>query len=120
MASSSFTFRETIAINLIILITVAPVLRIACELSSCEPQFRSIISFGDSLADTGNNLRLSNKNDPTFAAVPPYGQTYFQAQTGRCSDGRLIIDFLGMYVLAESKYFRPQLQKCIYQILVKN
>ncbi|KAL8108158.1 GDSL esterase/lipase At1g28570-like [Apium graveolens] len=99
MASCScFTFREAVAINLIILIAVAPILRIACELSSCEPGFKSIISFGDSLADTGNKLRLSNINNPTVAALPPYGQTYFHAQTGRCSDGRLIIDFLAQYL----------------------
>ncbi|KAK1368768.1 Sinapine esterase [Heracleum sosnowskyi] len=95
MASSSFTFRETLAISFIVLISVSPILRVACELSSCEPPLKSIISFGDSLADTGNDIRLSNTNT---GSLPPYGQTYFQAQTGRCSDGRLIIDFLAQYL----------------------
>ncbi|KAK2988582.1 hypothetical protein RJ640_028273, partial [Escallonia rubra] len=61
--------------------------------------FTSIISFGDSLADTGNQLHLldqSNKPPPNFA-FPPYGETYFDSPTGRCSDGRLIIDFIAQY-----------------------
>ncbi|KAH6767567.1 GDSL-like Lipase/Acylhydrolase superfamily protein [Perilla frutescens var. hirtella] len=52
--------------------------------------FKSIISFGDSLADTGNLLHLSPPDSPP----PPYGETYFHLPTGRFSDGRLIIDFL--------------------------
>lgn len=59
--------------------------------------FKSIISFGDSLADTGNLLHLSPPDALPIAALPPYGQTYFNHPTGRFSDGRLIIDFIGSY-----------------------
>ncbi|PWA38792.1 SGNH hydrolase-type esterase domain-containing protein [Artemisia annua] len=55
-----------------------------------------IISFGDSLADTGNLKQLakiSNREIPVF--FPPYGESFLDGSTGRCSNGRLIIDFLG-------------------------
>ncbi|WRX27328.1 hypothetical protein QQP08_019815 [Theobroma cacao] len=55
---------------------------------------KSIISFGDSLADTGNLVILSQANKPP-AAFPPYGETFFKQPTGRFSDGRLVIDFFG-------------------------
>ncbi|KVH97051.1 Lipase, GDSL [Cynara cardunculus var. scolymus] len=58
--------------------------------------YTSIISFGDSLADTGNMKALSPKSNgqaPHFL-FPPYGETFFHKPTGRCSNGRLIIDFI--------------------------
>ncbi|KAF5757209.1 putative sinapine esterase [Helianthus annuus] len=57
--------------------------------------YTSIISFGDSLADTGNLKHLasiSNRVLPLF--LPPYGENFLNQSTGRCSNGRLIIDFL--------------------------
>ncbi|XP_016559760.1 GDSL esterase/lipase At1g28580 isoform X3 [Capsicum annuum] len=60
-----------------------------------EGCFNSIISFGDSLADTGNGLHLSlNKIHPPHFARQPYGETFFHHPTGRFSDGRLVIDFI--------------------------
>lgn len=61
--------------------------------------FSSIFSFGDSLADTGN-LKISSPNETVHFFFPPYGMTYFHLPTGRCSDGRLVIDFIGMHPLA--------------------
>ncbi|XVE51442.1 hypothetical protein DITRI_Ditri02bG0040800 [Diplodiscus trichospermus] len=55
--------------------------------------FKSIISFGDSLADTGNLVILASNINITPAAFLPYGETYFNRPTGRFSDGRLVIDF---------------------------
>lgn len=55
--------------------------------------YNSIFSFGDSLADTGNLLRSGNLNFPVIGKLP-YGQTFFRRATGRCSDGRLVVDFL--------------------------
>ncbi|KAL8460640.1 hypothetical protein ACS0TY_032233 [Phlomoides rotata] len=56
--------------------------------------FESIISFGDSLADTGNLLQLyPPSNKPPYFSLPPYGETFFHHPTGRFSDGRIIIDF---------------------------
>ncbi|XP_033132044.1 GDSL esterase/lipase At1g28580 isoform X3 [Brassica rapa] len=56
--------------------------------------FKSIISFGDSTADTGNLIGLSDPDDLPAAAFPPYGETFFHHPTGRFSNGRLIIDFI--------------------------
>ncbi|KAJ0430609.1 putative sinapine esterase [Helianthus annuus] len=57
--------------------------------------YTSIISFGDSIADTGNIKHLGAITNQAFPSLfPPYGQTFFNKSTGRCSDGRLIIDFL--------------------------
>ncbi|PWA64323.1 SGNH hydrolase-type esterase domain-containing protein [Artemisia annua] len=57
--------------------------------------FTSIISFGDSLADTGNLKQIASETDKVISYfLPPYGETFFHQPTGRCSDGRLIIDLL--------------------------
>ncbi|KAL0897544.1 hypothetical protein Bca101_081505 [Brassica carinata] len=55
--------------------------------------YESIFNFGDSLSDTGNFLISSDVISPSIGR-PPYGQTFFNRSTGRCSDGRLIIDFI--------------------------
>ncbi|KAG2241429.1 hypothetical protein Bca52824_096587 [Brassica carinata] len=60
--------------------------------------FKSIISFGDSIADTGNLLGLSDPNDLPEVAFPPYGETFFHHPTGRFSNGRLIIDFIAEFL----------------------
>eukprot|EP00268_Persea_americana_P056101 TRINITY_DN6574_c2_g2_i2.p1 TRINITY_DN6574_c2_g2~~TRINITY_DN6574_c2_g2_i2.p1 ORF type:complete len:177 (+),score=20.51 TRINITY_DN6574_c2_g2_i2:299-829(+) len=59
--------------------------------------YKSIFSFGDSLADTGNYLHL-RANDHPRVGQSPYGQTYFHHPTGRFSDGRLVIDFIAQAI----------------------
>ncbi|KAI7736461.1 hypothetical protein M8C21_017593 [Ambrosia artemisiifolia] len=61
-----------------------------------ECNYTSIISFGNSLADTGNikNLVSIHHSQPPHFLFPPYGETFFHKPTGRCSNGRLIIDFI--------------------------
>ncbi|KZV41275.1 GDSL esterase/lipase-like [Dorcoceras hygrometricum] len=67
-------------------------------LSCCQSPtrcFEAIISFGDSLADTGNLFRLTGSNVSRLpCSRPPYGETFFHHTTGRYSDGRLVIDFI--------------------------
>ncbi|KAJ4828746.1 hypothetical protein Tsubulata_032027 [Turnera subulata] len=55
----------------------------AQELKGCG--FQAIYAFGDSLTDIGNNKG--------FAERPPYGNTTGK-QTGRASDGLLVIDYI--------------------------
>ncbi|NP_001302718.1 sinapine esterase precursor [Brassica napus] len=70
---------------------------VASSEPSCR-RYKSIISFGDSIADTGNYLHLSDVNHPPQAAFLPYGETFFSVPTGRDSDGRLIIDFIAEFL----------------------
>nr|AAM65183.1 lipase, putative [Arabidopsis thaliana] len=60
--------------------------------------FKSIISFGDSIADTGNLVGLSDRNQLPVTAFPPYGETFFHHPTGRSCDGRIIMDFIAEFV----------------------
>ena len=61
----------------------------AKSLKVCK--FDGIYNLGDSISDTGNLIIVS-------PAVPfarfPYGKTFKKA-TGRCSDGLLMIDYIG-------------------------
>ncbi|XP_057948709.1 GDSL esterase/lipase At1g28600-like [Malania oleifera] len=86
MASSLSVFLER-PLTHILLVLVFAQCAIGC--------YTSIISFGDSLADTGN-LLLQSPSDkpPPHFALPPYGETFFHRPTGRFSDGRLVIDFI--------------------------
>ncbi|CAH9137888.1 unnamed protein product [Cuscuta epithymum] len=78
-----------------LLISVVYSLLLIASNGSVFNQFRAIISFGDSLADTGNLVRLLAPAGGIIPSnIPPYGETYFHHPTGRFSDGRLIIDFI--------------------------
>lgn len=70
--------------------------QLAC---SAQQQYTSIFSFGDSLADTGNFLNSGAHFFPSISNLP-YGMTYFRHATGRCSDGRLVVDFIGNAIFA--------------------
>jgi len=54
--------------------------------------FRAIFNFGASNADTGGLAAA-------FQALQlPNGETFFNRSTGRFSDGRIILDFIGNIV----------------------
>jgi phospholipase/lecithinase/hemolysin len=69
-------------------------LLVSCSLAVSGQKFNAIYSFGDSISDTGN---LCVGGCPAWLTTgqSPYGETFFKRPTGRCSDGRVIIDFLG-------------------------
>ncbi|KAK7246387.1 hypothetical protein RIF29_41255 [Crotalaria pallida] len=79
----------TIIIVALVIASAAPSLMIC---TAAYP-YTSIFSFGDSIADTGN-LYFSSTNPTNHCFFPPYGETYFHNPSGRCSDGRIIIDFI--------------------------
>lgn len=96
MASPDYTFLMKLLI--FIFLSTFIVTNVSSE-TKCR-EFRSIISFGDSIADTGNLLGLSDPNDLPHMAFPPYGETFFHHPTGRFSNGRLIIDFIGTLIVS--------------------
>lgn len=60
-------------------------------------KFNKIFQFGDSLSDTGNIAR-EDPNEP--CAKMPYGSmSNFSKPTGRCSNGLLMIDFIGIMLM---------------------
>ena len=60
--------------------------------ASASPDFDypAAFNFGDSNSDTGGMAAASGLN-----IALPEGHTYFRRPTGRLSDGRLVIDFIG-------------------------
>ncbi|KAJ4882383.1 GDSL esterase/lipase [Raphanus sativus] len=48
----------------------------------------------NSIADTGNLIRNGPIGAKSHAASFPYGQTYFNQATGRCSNGQHMVDYL--------------------------
>ena len=51
--------------------------------------------FGDSLSDPGNNVHSSKPN--IVKPPPPYSVDYLPG-SGRCTNGRLAVDFLGRFL----------------------
>jgi hypothetical protein len=65
-----------------------------------QAQYTSIFSVGDSYTDAGNKGIISGPATPDlWITKPPYGMTFFGHPTGRLSDGRRIIDFIGRFTL---------------------
>lgn len=62
-------------------------------------RYSALFAFGNSLTDTGNMAHFGG--DSVATNHLPYGETYFRRPSGRYSDGRLVVDFIGMdtYVL---------------------
>jgi hypothetical protein len=81
------TVRMRLAVLLLLALLAAPRAAVARE-------YAAIFNFGDSLSDAGN-LCVDGIPDYLTTAKPPYGSTYFCYPTGRVSDGRVVVDFIG-------------------------
>ncbi|KAL5719862.1 acetylajmaline esterase [Ranunculus cassubicifolius] len=67
------------------------ILVISIQNAGTFARYTSIFSFGDSLADTGNyGFVMNNCKYKNL----PYGENFIAGPTGRCSNGRLVIDFI--------------------------
>lgn len=71
-------------------------------LKSCN--IDKIYQFGASKSDTGNR---GIENPLYMCNSHPYGQSFFGEPTGRCSDGLLMIDYIGkkFHVILCKPYF---------------
>jgi hypothetical protein len=58
--------------------------------------YNAIFSFGDSFSDTGNFVIINSGKLPNMPKFPP--------PYARCSNGRLVIDFLGTYLFCSVEY----------------
>lgn len=85
---------------LLLLLAVFPFGSNSEDLKACK--LDSIFQFGDSLADTGNLIR---ENPSTPFSHLPYGQTFFNKPTGRCSNGLLMVDYFGICSFFPSPFF---------------
>lgn len=72
------------------MVMVVVMMAMLVSLSESKCEFEAIFNFGDSNSDTGGFWAAFP------AQGPPNGMTYFKKPSGRASDGRLIIDFLGI------------------------
>lgn len=109
---------STVAMQFSILILI--LLFMSCfQISYSWPRrYTSIFSFGDSLDDTGNFLLTGEVAIPDVGALP-YGIT-FGRPTGRFSNGRLIIDFIGLLLIPLLNFFANDIYIYIPRIIGNN
>lgn len=68
----------------------------------------SFFIFGDSTVDCGNNNYIETVPE-NRADHKPYGQNgFFEEPTGRFSDGRIIVDFIGTHLPHTHSYMIPR------------
>ncbi|XP_023762768.1 GDSL esterase/lipase 6 [Lactuca sativa] len=80
---------------------------------------KSLIIFGDSLFDPGNNRYI--KNCTIQANFPPYGSTFFHRPTGRFSNGRTVADFIAQHMgIKFQKPYQKLYGKNLGSIIVKH
>ncbi|KAG8084809.1 hypothetical protein GUJ93_ZPchr0010g9967 [Zizania palustris] len=77
----------------VLLLAAAALVLCAHAAAAAAQRYNAIYSFGDSISDTGN-LCVGGCPSWLTTGQPPYGKTFFGRPTGRCSDGRVVVDFL--------------------------
>ncbi|RWW13315.1 hypothetical protein BHE74_00051113 [Ensete ventricosum] len=88
--ASSFSAR----LSLHVILLSVDLLLLSSVVTPSPGFYSAIFNFGDSLTDAGNLAFFSGVKAP--ASRPPYGETYFHRPTGRFTDGRIILDFIGI------------------------
>ncbi|KQK15391.1 GDSL esterase/lipase At1g28600 [Brachypodium distachyon] len=73
------------------LLVVMVALLLPVHSAAGKSSYTGVLSFGDSLADTGNALAHTGGG---VGSQLPYGETFFGHPTGRASDGRIVLDFI--------------------------
>ncbi|KAG8045684.1 hypothetical protein GUJ93_ZPchr0008g13551 [Zizania palustris] len=82
-------------LRVVVLVLLLPAAMMISSTSLPCRRYNSIFSFGNSFADTGNDIVVFAEHSlPNPAARPPYGMTFFGHPTGRNSNGLLILDFV--------------------------
>lgn len=76
-------------LSLVLVLLVVVVVR-ADDASSIP----ALYVFGDSTVDCGTNNYINTTRD-FRGDFPPYGRDFFERPTGRFSNGRVIVDFIG-------------------------
>jgi len=90
MASPRF---NSIIIILFICTISLSIVSISCK-EDLKTNQAALFAFGDSLFEAGNNNYFDSIS--SFRSnFWPYGKTTFKFPTGRVSDGRIMIDFIG-------------------------
>lgn len=93
MEFSSYNIKPTISLSSFYLIILSFATIPETHVTGSKAcNFPAIFNFGDSNSDTGGY------STSYYRARPPYGKTYFHMPVGRYSDGRLMIDFMGMFL----------------------
>ncbi|KAG8095507.1 hypothetical protein GUJ93_ZPchr0012g21311 [Zizania palustris] len=83
----------SVAIFLLVVLTVAGVDALLELTPTGTAKVPAVLAFGDSVVDTGNNNFIRTIIRANF---PPYGREFpGRKPTGRFSDGKISIDFLG-------------------------
>jgi hypothetical protein len=103
--------------GLVILAVVVVVLQ-CCDLPRRTDGRCVLFNFGDSNSDTGSLPAAYG-----FYLGPPAGRRFFHRTTGRWSDGRLYIDFIGTYLQSKSSLVpcisRAQLRRAVHRLFVQ-
>lgn len=87
----SFTIQSLVLVPLFVIVVLA----VGEENSMESAMFPAMFVFGDSLVDNGNNNHLNSLARSNYL---PYGIDFDGSRpTGRFSNGRTIVDFIGTY-----------------------
>lgn len=101
----SFTIQSLAFVPLFVVVVHAALVVITAEDENSpeEAMFPAMFVFGDSLVDNGNNNRLNSLARSNYL---PYGIDFDGGQpTGRFSNGKTIVDFIGTSIFIHIRVY---------------